>query len=180
MVRMGRMGIFAGQVVAALVFLNALPGSPAGAQTPQQINQCVNRGKVNSPDVQLQACAAVIQSGKWTGKNLAWAYNDRGDAYTDKKDYDQAIAAYNEGIKLDRDDTFGYSGRCIAHAWKSEFDAAIKDCTQAIRLKPDFGVALCWRGLAEQASGQAAAGEVDIGEALKVDSSISCPSGWRP
>ncbi|MGP0058707.1 MAG: tetratricopeptide repeat protein [Beijerinckiaceae bacterium] len=111
---------------------------------------------------------------------MAWAYNDRGDAYTDNKNYDAAIAAYSIGIGLDHDDTFGYSGRCIAHAWKSEWDAVIKDCTQAIRLKPDFAVALCWRGIAERASGQTSAGDVDIAEARKIDSGISCPSNWRP
>ena len=180
MVRALRFGILVFCLAAALVFVNSVPFEPALAQTQRQIDQCVNRGKANSPDVQLQACSMIIQSGKWTGKNLAWAYNDRGDAYTDNKDYDAAIAAYSEGIRLDGDDTFGYSGRCIARVWKSEWDAAIKDCTQAIRLKPDFGIALCWRGIAEQANGQASAGEVDIAEALKIDSGISCPSNWRP
>jgi hypothetical protein len=34
-----------------------------------------------SSDRQIESCTAAIQSGKWSGKNLAWAYNNRGFAY---------------------------------------------------------------------------------------------------
>jgi hypothetical protein len=42
-----------------------------------------------SPDVLIRACTAVIQSGEETTKGLAVAFNYRGYAYTDKREYDR-------------------------------------------------------------------------------------------
>ena len=68
------------------------------AVTPPQIDQCENKGNVYSPELMLSACTAAIESGKWRGKA---AYNNRGNAYFAKKDYDHAIADYTEAIRLD-------------------------------------------------------------------------------
>ncbi len=43
----------------------------------------------------------MIQSGREGQKNLAIAFNNRGNAYSDKKDYDRAIADYDAAIRLD-------------------------------------------------------------------------------
>jgi hypothetical protein len=37
----------------------------------------VNKGNSFSPDLRINGCTAAIQSGKWSGKNLAWAFNNR-------------------------------------------------------------------------------------------------------
>ncbi|MGO9474379.1 MAG: hypothetical protein ACLPWS_13405 [Rhodomicrobium sp.] len=41
-------------------------------------------------DLQIRGCTAGILSGKWSGKNLAAAYNNRGNAYNGKGEYDRA------------------------------------------------------------------------------------------
>jgi tetratricopeptide (TPR) repeat protein len=70
---------------------------------------------------------------------LASAYNSRGNAWSLKMKYDEAIADYSEVIRLD--DRFApgaYRGRAGAWFFKKEYDKAIADYTEAIRLEPGF------------------------------------------
>ncbi|HZS63500.1 MAG TPA: hypothetical protein VFA53_03240, partial [Xanthobacteraceae bacterium] len=71
---------------AGLALTAVVPLSPAAAQSQQQLNWC--EGKDGAPpDLIIGGCTAVIQSGKITGKNLAAAFNNRGNAYDDKGQY---------------------------------------------------------------------------------------------
>src|ERR1700761_9583648 len=49
-----------------------------------------------SGDDRIAACTRAINSGRWTGSGLAWAYLNRGKAYRDKADYDRAIQDYDQ------------------------------------------------------------------------------------
>src|SRR5262252_8657742 len=51
---------------------------------------------IGNPDQSIAACARVIADGTETAANRALAYKNRGNAYYNKKDYDGAIADYNE------------------------------------------------------------------------------------
>lgn len=75
---------------ACLVLAVAAPA--AEAQTQEQIDWCVNEGNRFFPDLRIGGCTAVIQSGRWSGKNLVWALGNRGNAYQHKEEYDRAIA----------------------------------------------------------------------------------------
>jgi tetratricopeptide (TPR) repeat protein len=100
---------------AGIAFLAAVfAGPPAAAQQQLHAEQCVNKGGAFSRDAQLEACAAVINSGRSSGKNLAWAYNSRGNAYYVKREYDRAIAEYNKGIRLDPKNAFAYHNRGLS------------------------------------------------------------------
>ncbi len=54
----------------ALIAVVLTHGLPARAQTAQQLNWCDGKDGA-TPDQQIGGCTAVIQSGKFTGKNLA-------------------------------------------------------------------------------------------------------------
>jgi tetratricopeptide (TPR) repeat protein len=54
-----------------------------------------------NPDQSIAACARVIADDSETAGNRAAAYKNRGNAYYTKRDYDGAIADYNEAMKLD-------------------------------------------------------------------------------
>ena len=58
----------------------------------------------------------------------------RGDSLQEKGDYDGAIAAYTDSIRLDPKDARAYLSRGWAHVRNDESDKAITDCTVAIRL----------------------------------------------
>ena len=88
-------------VVTTFVAIGFWPPAPAAAQTQQQMDWCLNQGSRFPPDLRMGRCTASIQSGRWSGKALAWVYVSRGHAYDDKKNYDRAIADYNQAIQLD-------------------------------------------------------------------------------
>jgi Flp pilus assembly protein TadD len=58
----------------------------------------------------------------------------RGNLLRDKGDFDGAIAAYTEAIRLNPHNAQLYSSRGQAYARKGEWEKAIADCTQAIHL----------------------------------------------
>lgn len=61
----------------------------------------------------------------------------RGDSSSEKGDFESAIAAYSEAIRLKPDRADAYFGRGVAHAEKNKYDLAIADYTDAIRLSPN-------------------------------------------
>ena len=70
------------------------------------------------------------------------------------EDFDSAISAYTEAIRLDPKLAKAYGGRGFAYCEKGDFDRAIADYTQAIRLEPKFAVAYWGRGLAYRRSAE--------------------------
>ena len=71
---------------------------------------------------------------------------ENGKSFLEKKDYDSAIAAYTEAIRLDSENVEAYCNRGGAYAWKKEYDRAIADYTQAIKLDPKHAKAYHSRG----------------------------------
>lgn len=103
---------------------------PAGAQTQQQIDWCAKGGA--SADERISSCTAVIESGKYQGKNLAWAYNNRGAQYKKKGQANLALDDYNQSLRLDPSDTDTYYNRGNLYASKRDYDAALADYNRAI------------------------------------------------
>jgi tetratricopeptide (TPR) repeat protein len=58
-------------------------------------SECAD-SKSTPPDRSIATCSEVIR----TDARAAWAYNNRGLAYFNKKDYDRAIADYNRAIEI--------------------------------------------------------------------------------
>src|SRR5690348_5084544 len=64
---------------------------PAKAANPLYVDQCTDwEGKKFPIDARIDGCTRTIGSGKYRGKNLAWAYDNRGLAYKNKGDLDLA------------------------------------------------------------------------------------------
>jgi tetratricopeptide (TPR) repeat protein len=139
-----RIGRFfaAGALVTAPLFSPI----PAVAQTQQEMAWCENNGYAYSPDLQINGCTAVIQSGRLLGKGLASAFNNRGNAYNDKNDYDRAIADFDQAIRLDPKYAFAYDGRGNAHYSKNDKYRAFADFDKAIQFDPRFAGAYNDRG----------------------------------
>src|SRR5437588_1597212 len=109
---------------------------PAPGRAQTYIDQCNEQGKRFSIEARIDGCTATIKSGKSSGKDLAAAYGNRGHAYTDKKDYDRAIADFNEAIKLAPKFASAFTNRCFTRMLVGrELSQALADCNESLRLQ---------------------------------------------
>ena len=67
----------------------------------------------------------------------ALSYNLRGNAYMYRHDYDSAIAAFNQAIRLDPKYAVTYVNRGYVYEQKSNYRRAIADYDQAVKLDPN-------------------------------------------
>ncbi|NDA09119.1 MAG: tetratricopeptide repeat protein [Alphaproteobacteria bacterium] len=73
----------------------------------------------------------------------------RGTAKNDLKDYQAAIADYDEAIRLNPELAEAFNNRGNAKSTLEDYQGAIADYDEAIRLKPDDAGALHNRGVAK-------------------------------
>ena len=83
---------------ALIVFV--LLANPAGAQSRDQNWAWCEGG---DPILSIKGCTALIQSITETRNNLAIAHSNRGITYSDKGNFDRAIADYEQALKLNPD-----------------------------------------------------------------------------
>jgi tetratricopeptide (TPR) repeat protein len=63
-------------------------------------------------------------------------YNNRGNAYAKKGQYDQAISDFNRAIEINPRYTMAYNNRGIVYRIKGRYDQAISDFNKAIGINP--------------------------------------------
>ena len=77
----------------------------------------------------------------------AYAYNNRGNVYTELGEYKRAIEDYDKAIELNPNLAQPYFNRGNAYAKLGEYERAIEDYNKAIKLNPDDAEAYINRGL---------------------------------
>jgi hypothetical protein len=112
--------------LCAVIAIGIVAAGPAGAQTPQQLAWCSGGKDSPGPDQKIAACTAVIQSGRYSGKSLALAFNNRANGYLKKEDQDRAIADYDQALKLDPNYALAYNNRGKIYFLKKNYDRAIE------------------------------------------------------
>jgi tetratricopeptide (TPR) repeat protein len=127
-----------------------------------------------SGEMAIVACTQSIASGRYEGGNLAALYNNRGIEYNAKRDYDDAIADYDQAIGLDPKYALAFNNRGQTYAAKSNYDRAIADYSQAIRIDalPKSGTYINVydnRGQAYAAKGDYEHAIADYSEAIRID-----------
>ena len=78
----------------------------------------------------------------------------KGAILSEKQDYDAAIAAYSEAIRLDPKYAAAYSNRGAAYGGEGQYDRAIADFSAAIRLSPEDARVYKNRGCAYREKGR--------------------------
>jgi len=152
----------------ALTVGGCLHATLALAQTPQEWALCLDPD-FSSPDLPIEGCTAVIQTGGQVRDRLAVAYNNRGVAYRLKGEYERAIEDLNEAIRLRPNSPSEFNNRGVAHRNKGDLDHALADYDSAIRLKPDYLPALYNRGLLFDANKEYERALDDFNAVLQVD-----------
>jgi tetratricopeptide (TPR) repeat protein len=96
-------------------------------------------------DDRIKGCTALIDAGDRKAAALAIAYNNRGNAYATKADYNRAIQDFDQSINLNPNYAKPFNNRGVAYLRKGEFDPAIAAFDQAIKLNPDYSEAFANR-----------------------------------
>ncbi len=81
------------------------------------------------------------------------AFN-KGKACYEKKDYDAAIIAFSEAIRLNPRNAEAYCNRGVVYCDRGEHDRAIADCTEAIQLDSKYPDGYYERGVAYGCKGE--------------------------
>jgi Flp pilus assembly protein TadD len=82
----------------------------------------------------LFSCATTEQN-RSESKNPKF-YNNRGIAYGEKGQYDQAISDFNKAIEINPAYGKAYTNRGIVYRLKGQYDRAISDFNKAIQINP--------------------------------------------
>ncbi len=98
------------------------------------------------------------------------AYNNRGNIYKAKGDYDKAIPDYNEAIRLDATYVPAYINRGIVRAAMGDNKKAMADYNVAVMLDPGSSLAYVNRGLLSEADGDYQKAFADFDKAVHLDS----------
>ena len=115
----------------AFMLILLLLASPVAAQNPKQKNdylkniELCNGSDRMSLEARIEGCTALIDAGRGTTTASAIAYNNRGNAYAEKGDYDRAIQDFDQSIKLTPTYAKPFNNRGVAYLRKGEYDVAI-------------------------------------------------------
>jgi tetratricopeptide (TPR) repeat protein len=96
-------------------------------------------------------------------------YLDRARAFSQKGQFDWAIAASTDAIRSQPTLAAAYLQRGWAYNQLRQYDQAIMDCTEAIRLDPTSVTAYANRGWAYGQQGRFAQAVSDCAEAIRLD-----------
>ena len=136
------------------------------AQSTNDVDLCNGKDRT-SAEPQIAGCTALIKSNQQNPQILAIAYNNRGNAYTDKGEYELAIQDYDESIKLNPNYAKPFNNRGVAYQKKGDYDRAIKDFDAAINIDPKYGDAFANRAEIYQKKGDYPGALKDFDEAIQ-------------
>jgi tetratricopeptide (TPR) repeat protein len=116
------------------------------AATPAAADDVDTCGKA-SGDEAIAACTRAINSGRYSGRQLAALFNNRCSEWNGKQERQGAIADCSQAIRLKPDHADAFYNRGNTYNAKGPYDRAIEDYNQAIRLNPNDACAFFNRGV---------------------------------
>jgi tetratricopeptide (TPR) repeat protein len=125
--------------------------------------------QARSADLRLRACSEVIANPAHGADEKALAYRNLGNARADAGANNQALADFNEAIKLHPSEAAAYAGRARARLALRDILGAIADYDEAIRLAPETGGFHVGRGHARFVRGNHAGAIEDFTEAIRLN-----------
>src|SRR4051812_16533716 len=147
--------------LAALAFTpTVVLAAPAAAADDRET--CANE----SGEAAIAACTRAINSGRYSGRELAGLLTNRCAEWPDQ--HDKAIEDCSQAIKLDPT-AEAFSNRAHAYYAKRQYDRAIEDLNQAVRLSPNDADYFINRGLAYDDKGQHDRAIEDFNQAIRLN-----------
>lgn len=126
--------------LAALSLVAA--AAPALADVQWQVferrrQQCFNSGNTFTPEESIRGCSDLISMRSITGDGRAQAYKLRGDRFRGLRDWERALADYNQVIRMRGDHPGAYYRRAEVYLALRQYDLAMADAERVIAIVPD-------------------------------------------
>jgi tetratricopeptide (TPR) repeat protein len=150
--------------VAAACVGGQLAATPAMADQEADGKSCFS-GDDNAASARVGACTRFIDSAT---RDLAGAYNWRGEAHRLLKEYDLAIADFARAIEFNPQSVYPYANRAEVYRLQGRYDLVIRDTTEAIRIDPGLNASYAIRGMAYEKTGDLDRARADFNKALSL------------
>ena len=95
------------------------------------VDDCVQE---RDKELGISSCTEVIGSGRYSGKNLAWAYYNRGNAHAGLGDIARAIEDFDQALRLDPDDANAYNNRGNSYKSLGDYERVASDWDRSVRV----------------------------------------------
>jgi tetratricopeptide (TPR) repeat protein len=125
--------------------------------------------QMRNAELRVRACSDIIKDARNGPDERALAYRNRGEARADAGAGAQAVADFNEAVRLRPDEVAGYAGRARARLSVQDLDGAIADYSEALRLSPSAAPNLVGRGHVHFVRGDTTAAIADFTEAIRLN-----------
>ena len=121
-----------------------------------------------APDQVIISCTAVISRGLVDRNDLATAYKNRGNAYDDQGQFEQALEDYDRALTLNPSDAESFNSRGTTYIALERYELAIGDFDKAIGINPSSPVTLANRCFARALVGALEQALSDCNESLRI------------
>ncbi len=85
-----------------------------------------------SGDQAIGACTRAINSGRYSGRQLAALFNNRCSEWNGKQKSEKAFADCNEAIRLNPNHALAFFNRGTAYNAKGQYDRAIENVQRGV------------------------------------------------
>ena len=119
------------------------------------------------------ACMPAVAPGGFSPLNLAENYYLTGNDWYEKGDFDKAIDAFDQAIRIYPKLSAAYWARGAIRDRKGEYDKAIADYSEAIRIDPHLAEAYSNRGIVWDEKGEWDKAIADYGEAIRINPDLA-------
>jgi serine/threonine-protein kinase len=163
-------GAVVGIVAVGLYLLGVTPGQtdtyPARGALPKRAARAAR-----SAGTDREAAPTIAGLGAAIARepNNADNYVERAALYFEQKQYDQALADYEQALRVAPDNADAHFGRGCVRLQRDENDLALADFNAVIRLAPDATEAYIYRGGIYADREQYGPALADFNEALRLD-----------
>jgi tetratricopeptide (TPR) repeat protein len=132
--------------------------------------QCYNDMGEFTDAQSIRGCSDLIAQRGITGDGRAQAYKLRGDRYRIGRDYERALADYDQVIRMRGDHPGAYYRRSEVYLAQGQYDLALADAERVIGIVPDTPGGYRVRCEVRFATGETEAARRDCNQALEINS----------
>ncbi len=150
------------------------PGATRLTPIPKQLQSpsataCANTGGTFSAEARIAGCSALIETRKWKGKEIAWAFANRCIVYKAQGLTDKALANCDLAIEQDPQSWFAYQMRAEVFEKKGNPDKALADYDKATRVGGRNAAIFINRGNILLAKGESDKALADYNQAIELN-----------